>query len=103
MVQPAESLLSKDPTRSYRTYPAVRCPLLKSEMRSVLMMATNVLGKQSLQMAFIQRNNVVQQVSLAASWLNEVKPPSSFKRIRLPVSTRCSRRTPRKSGSWRFR
>ena len=38
MVQPAESLLSKDPTRSYRTHPAVRCPLLKSEMSPVLMM-----------------------------------------------------------------
>ena len=62
MVQPSESLLSKDPTRSYGTNPAVRRPLLKSEMRSVLMMVTNILGKQSLQMAFIQRNNVVQQV-----------------------------------------
>jgi hypothetical protein len=52
MVQPVASLLSKDPTRSYRTHPAVRCRLLKSEMRSVLMMVTNILGKQSLQMAF---------------------------------------------------
>ena len=68
MVQPSESLLSKDPTRSYGTNPAVRRPLLKSEMRSVLMMVTNILGKQSLQMAFIQRNNVVQQVSSAASY-----------------------------------
>jgi hypothetical protein len=55
MVQPVESLLSKDPTRSYRTHPAVRCRLLKSEMRSVLMMVTNILGKQSLQMAFVVR------------------------------------------------
>jgi hypothetical protein len=31
------------------------------------MMVTNILGEQSLQMAFIQRNNVVQQVSSAAS------------------------------------
>jgi hypothetical protein len=38
MVQPADSLLSKDPTRSYRTNPAVRCPLLKSKMRAVLVM-----------------------------------------------------------------
>jgi len=53
MVQPSESLLSKDPTRSYGTNPAVRRPLLKSEMRSVLMMVTNVLREQSLQMAFI--------------------------------------------------
>ena len=67
MVQPAESLLSKDPTRNYRTNPAVRCPLLKSEMRAVLMMVTNIFAEQSLQMAFIQRNSVVQQVSSAAS------------------------------------
>ena len=67
MVQPAESLVRKDLTRSYRTSPAVRCSLLKSEMRAVLMMVTNILREQSLQMAFIQRNNVVQQVSSAAS------------------------------------
>ena len=67
MVQPADSLLSKDPTRSYRTNPAVRRPLLKSEMRSVLMMVMNVLREQSLQMAFIQCNDVVQEVSSAAS------------------------------------
>ena len=36
-------------------------------MRAVLMMVTNILGEQSLQMAFIQRNNVVQQVSSTAS------------------------------------
>jgi hypothetical protein len=29
------------------------CPLLKSEMRAVLMMVTNILEEQSLQMAFI--------------------------------------------------
>ena len=67
MVQPADSLLRKDPTRSHGTNPAVRCSLLKSEMRAVLMMVTNILGEQSLQMAFIQRNNVVQHVSSTAS------------------------------------
>jgi hypothetical protein len=36
-------------------------------MRTVLMMVTNVLGEQSLQMAFLQRNNVVQEVSPTAS------------------------------------
>lgn len=60
MVQPAESFLRKDPTRSCGTNPAVRCPLLKSEMRAVLMMVTNILAEQSLQMAFIQRNNGVR-------------------------------------------
>ena len=56
-----------DPTRSYGTDPAARRPLLKSEMRPVLMMVTNVLREQSLQMAFIQCNHVVQEVSSAAS------------------------------------
>jgi len=63
MVQPSESLLSEDPTRSYGTNPAVRRPLLKSEMCSVLTMVTNVLREQSFQMAFIQCNHVVQEVS----------------------------------------
>src|ERR1700730_15079493 len=67
MVQSAESLVRKYPTRSYGTNPAVRCPLLKSEMRAILMMVTNILREQSLQMAFIERNNVVQQVSSTAS------------------------------------
>jgi hypothetical protein len=67
MVQPSESLLSKDSTRSFGTNSALRCPLLKSEMRTVLMMVTNILGEQSLQMAFIQRNNLVQQFSSTAS------------------------------------
>src|SRR6202140_2657016 len=67
MVQPAESLLRKDPTPSYGTNPAVRCPLLKPEMRAVLMMVMNIRREQSLQMAFIQRNHVVQQVSSTAS------------------------------------
>jgi hypothetical protein len=66
MVQSAESFLRKDPTRSSGTNPVVRCPLLKSEMRAVFMMVTNILGEQPLQMAFIQRNNVVQEVSSAA-------------------------------------
>jgi hypothetical protein len=77
MVQPAESFLRKDPTPSCGTNPAVRCPLLKSEMRAVLMMVTNTLAVQSLQMAFIQRNSVVQQISSAASHppLRAAMPP----------------------------
>jgi hypothetical protein len=67
MVQPAESFLRKDHTRICGTNPAARCPLLKSEMGAVLMMVTNILGEQSLQMRLIQRNNVVQQVFSAAS------------------------------------
>jgi len=67
MVQPADSLLRKDPTRSNGTSPAVRGALLKSEMRAVFMMVMNIIGEQSLQMEFIQCNDVVQQVSSATS------------------------------------
>src|SRR5258708_12764745 len=63
MVQPAESLLWKDPTRSCGTNPAVRCPLLKSEMRAVLMMVTNILAEQSLQMPVLQLNHPSQHLS----------------------------------------
>ena len=67
MAQPGESFLRKDPIRSCGTNPAIRCPLLKSAIRAVLMMVTNILAEQSLEMAFIQLNSVVQQVSSAAS------------------------------------
>jgi hypothetical protein len=36
-------------------------------MRTVLMMVTNILEEQSLQVAFIERNNLIQQVSSTAS------------------------------------
>jgi len=49
------------------TNSALGCPLPKSEMRAVLMMVTNVLGEQALQMAFIEHNDVVQEVSSTAS------------------------------------
>ena len=62
MVQSTESHLGKDSTGSHGANPAVRCPFFKSKMGAVLMMVTDILGEQSFQMAFIQRNNVVQQV-----------------------------------------
>jgi hypothetical protein len=51
MVRSAESFLRKDPTQSCGANPSVRPRLLKSAMRAVLMMVTNILGEQSLQMA----------------------------------------------------
>jgi hypothetical protein len=63
MVQPAESLLRKDPTRSDGTNPAVRCPLLKSEMHAVLMVVANIFREQSLQMRMstFQRDELLTQ------------------------------------------
>ena len=59
MVQPAESLVRQDATRSYGTHPAVRCSLSESEMPAVFVVVANILREQSLQMAFIH-HNVIQ-------------------------------------------
>jgi hypothetical protein len=57
MMQPAESLLSKDPTRSYRTNPAVRCPFLKSEMRPVLVQdASTIVADDEEAIKHAERN-----------------------------------------------
>src|SRR5258706_2661794 len=65
-MQASQSLLRKDPTWGYRTNSAVRRSLPESEMRAVLMLVANILREQSLEMPFIHRDNVVQQVSSAA-------------------------------------
>jgi hypothetical protein len=51
------------------------------------MMVTNILGKQSLQMAFIQRNNVVQQVSSAVPTQRSAMPfcQGDRKKVRLGI------------------
>ena len=40
--------------------------LPESEMRAVLVVVANILREQSLQMAFVDRDDVVQQVTAAA-------------------------------------
>jgi hypothetical protein len=69
MVEASESLLRTDLTPSYRANPAVRRPLPESKMKmcAVFMVVTNILREQSLQMAFVHRDDVVQQVCWAAS------------------------------------
>jgi hypothetical protein len=57
----SETLLSKDGTRIYGTNLAVRCSLFKAEMRAVRMMVANILGEQSLQMAFIWTSVIAEQ------------------------------------------
>jgi hypothetical protein len=47
-------------------------------MRAVLMMVTNILAEQSLQMAFIQRNSVVQQVSSSAWIIQQLREAFPF-------------------------
>jgi len=54
-------------------------------MRAVFMMVTNILGEQSLQLAFIQRNNVVQQVSSRAKQANHRSETETDKAQRLKL------------------
>ena len=62
MMQPAQSILRKNAPRGGGANSVVRGSLPQPKMRAVLMVVTNILGEQSLQMAFIHRDNVVQQV-----------------------------------------
>jgi len=62
MMQPAQSIMRKNAPRGGGANSVVRGSLPQPKMRAVLMVVTNILGEQSLQMAFIHRDNVVQQV-----------------------------------------
>ena len=66
MVQSAKSLVRKDATRSCGTNPAIWCSLPESKMRAVFVVIPDVFREHTLQMAFIHRNDVIQQVSTAA-------------------------------------
>jgi hypothetical protein len=67
MMQPSESVLRKYPTRGSGTCPAVRCSLHEPEMRAVFVVAANIFEGQSLQVAFIECNDVIQQVTTATA------------------------------------
>src|ERR1039457_1187015 len=66
MMQPAELVARNNATRSHGTNPAVGCSLPQSEMRAVFVVVVDVFRKQPFQMAFVHRNNVIQQASSAA-------------------------------------
>jgi hypothetical protein len=53
MMEPAESLVRKDATRSYGTSPVVRCSLLESKMRAVVVIVADIISEQPFQMAHI--------------------------------------------------
>ena len=63
MLQAAQSLLRKHPTRSYGTNPAVRCSLAESQRRAVFEVAADAFRKQSFPMALMHRDDVLQQIS----------------------------------------
>src|SRR5664279_4994779 len=67
VMQPAHALLANHGTVFQRAYPASRRLLLQHEVGSVVVIIGNVLREESLQMALIQGDHMVEQVAAAAS------------------------------------
>jgi hypothetical protein len=84
MMQPAESLMREDATGGYGASSSGRRCLPESKMRAVLIVIADVFREQTFQMAFIHRNDLVQQVPSAAfhPTLRDAVLPRTFKRRR---------------------
>jgi len=67
MVQPSKSSVRHDPTGSRGGSSARRCLLRKTKMRAVFLVIADVFREQPFQMAFIERDDMIQQVAAAAS------------------------------------
>src|ERR1022692_1379320 len=67
VMQPAHAPLANHCTLFQRACPASRRLLVQPEVGSVVVIVGNVLGDESLQMALIQRDHMVEQVAAAAS------------------------------------
>ena len=65
MVQPAESFRNKDGTRSRHTSSVVRRSLSKPQVRPVFVVVADVIRQEPLQVLFIERDHVVQQIAPA--------------------------------------
>src|SRR5690348_9620693 len=66
MMQPAQSILRKNPPGGGGANSVVRGSLPQPKMRAVLVVVADVFREQTFQMAFIHRNDVIQQISSAA-------------------------------------
>src|ERR1035441_10398372 len=67
VMQPAHAPLANHCTVIQRACPASRRLLVQPQVGSVVVIIGNVLGEESLQMALIQRDHVVEQVAATAS------------------------------------
>ncbi len=65
-MQPAQSILRKNPPRGCGANSVVRGSLPQPKMRAVLVVVADVFREQTFQMAFIHGNDVIQQISSAA-------------------------------------
>ena len=80
MMQPSQALMRADATRGHGATSAAGCSLPESEIRAVLVVVAEVRRKQPLQMAFIDCNDVIQQVTAATAdpALREAILPRTF-------------------------
>ena len=67
VVQASQSPMRKDAARGHGTSSAVRCSLPESEMCAVRVVVPDVFRQQPLQMAFVDGNNVIQQITAATA------------------------------------
>jgi hypothetical protein len=65
-MQTTESWERDDPTAIRRRTSLGWCLLRQAEVSSILVIVANIVREQSFQMAFVHRNNVVQQITAAA-------------------------------------
>src|SRR5271170_3641840 len=65
-MQPTKAFTRNDVTRSHRASSAPRCFLPESKMRAVVVVVTNVFREQTSEVAFVRRDDVVQQITPAA-------------------------------------
>jgi len=65
-MQSADSFVRKDATASHGTSSSARRSFPQSQMRAIIVVVANVFGEQPLQMAFVHRDDMVQQIMPAA-------------------------------------
>src|ERR1700674_5132292 len=58
--------MRKNGAGSHAPGPAVRCSLLESEVRAIVMIVADIISEQATQVALTQSDHVIQQVTPAA-------------------------------------
>ena len=67
MVQTAQSRMRNHQIRGGRTDSAARCLFAQPEMGSVVMIIRDVLGQEPPEMAFVQRDDMTEQIAAATA------------------------------------
>ena len=67
VMQPAQTLPRENWTSTYGAGPTPRCLLVQPEMGAVVMVVGDVIRDEPLEMALVQRNDLVEQIAPAAA------------------------------------